>query len=315
MSLTAKKRHIISLNDLSDEELSMIVNRGLDHANGTLKGVQSLKGLVVGIYFRKTSTRTRTSFSAAALRLGASIISYNAHDLQENTGETIEDTARVLSMMLDGFVARTAGPQKEMEIFASQGNMAVINAMSQEEHPTQALADLTTMLQHFGHIDGLRILYLGEGNNTATALALSLSRFRNTCVYFCTPPGYGIPEQTMQEAQNYASQHGSFISEQHTINNLPGEFDIIYTTRWQTTGTTKPTPDWRAVFAPFKVTQMLMDKYPGAIFMHDLPAHREEEVDAAVLDGPRSIAFKQAGNKLNGACAALEWCLNPGLFS
>lgn len=315
MPLTTNKRHIISLNDLSDHELSVIINRGLDHANGVLTGSQSLQGLVVGIYFRKTSTRTRTSFSAAALRLGAAIISYNAHDLQENTGETIEDTAQVLSMMLDGFVARTAGPQKEMEIFAAQRNMAVINAMSQEEHPTQALADLTTMLQHFGNIQGLRILYLGEGNNTATALALSLTRFRNTCVYFCTPPGYGIPEQTMQAAQIHAAKHGSFISEQHTMNNLPEEFDIIYTTRWQTTGTTKPTADWREVFAPFKVTQLLLDKYPGAIFMHDLPAHREEEVEATVLDGPRSIAFKQAGNKLNSACAALEWCLSPGLFS
>jgi ornithine carbamoyltransferase len=309
-----KRRHLISLNDLSDEALFQIIDRGLAYANGSIKDPKTLQGLVVGIYFRKTSTRTRTSFSTAALRLGAGIISYNQHDLQENTGESIEDTAKVLSMMLDGFVARTAGPQAEMEIFAAQKNMGVVNAMSEDEHPTQALADLTTMLQHFGDLSGLRILYMGEGNNTATALALALTRFQGTHTIFCTPPEYGIPRQTLLRAQKYAATHNSFISEQHTVDNLPGEVDIIYTTRWQTTGTSKHTSDWREVFAPFKVSQELLDKYPNAIFMHDLPAHREEEVSASVLDGPRSIAFKQAGNKLNSACAVLEWSLRPDLF-
>lgn len=310
----ANRRHLISLNDLSDEDLSQLVQRGLGYANGAIKDSLTLQGLVIGIYFRKTSTRTRTSFSSAALRLGANIISYGPNDLQENTGETIEDTARVLSMLLDGVVARTAGTREEMDILASHRNMAVINAMTQDEHPTQALADLTTMLQHFGDLSGLRILYLGEGNNTATALALSVTRFPGTQLFFCTPPGYGVPADTMLLAQRHAGTHGSSISEQHTMENLPNDIDIIYTTRWQTTGTSKPDLNWREVFAPFKVSQKLMDKYPNAIFMHDLPAHREEEVEALVLDGPKSIAFKQAGNKLNSACAVLEWCLKPGNF-
>jgi ornithine carbamoyltransferase len=314
MSTITKKRHLISLNHLSDEDLSQLINRGLDHANGTAQNPKTLQGFAVGIYFRKTSTRTRTSFSSAALRLGASIISYNQHDLQENTGESIEDTTRVLSMMLDGFVARTAGPQEEMEIFASQRSMAVINAMSQDEHPTQALADLTTMAQYFGDLSGLRILYLGEGNNTATALALSVPRFPGTRLYFCTPPGYGIPEETMLLAKKQAEIHGTFISEDHDMNNLPEKIDVVYTTRWETTGTVKHTSDWREVFQPFKVSQKLLDRYPKAIFMHDLPAHREVEVEACVLDGPRSIAFKQAENKMHSACAVLEWCLNPGCF-
>lgn len=308
------RRNLISLSDLSDEDIYQIIDRGLSYANGTVKNEHLLNGLIVGIYFRKTSTRTRTSFSSAALRLGAQIISYGPNDLQENTGETIKDTANVLSMMLDGIVARTAGSRREMEILGSHKSMAVINAMSEDEHPTQALADLTTMLQHFGNISGLRILYLGEGNNTATALTLSLPRFSGTELFLYTPPGYGIPKETMIKAEKYSASHGSFIKESHIIENLPKDIDIIYTTRWQTTGTNKSNPNWREVFAPFKVSKELLDKYPNAVFMHDLPAHRGEEVDSVVLDGIKSIAFKQAGNKLHSACAILEWCLIPDSF-
>lgn len=309
--MITNRRHLISLNTLSDQELSQLVHRGLSYANGVIKDHLPLQGLIIGIYFRKTSTRTRTSFSSAALRLGAQIISYGPNDLQENTGETLQDTAKVLSMMLDGVVARTAGTQKEMETIASYENMAVINAMTENEHPTQALADLTTMLQHFGNLSGLRILYLGEGNNTATALALSVPRFHGTQLFFRTPPGYGIPKETLLSAQRQAEIHGSIVVEQHDMENLPENIDVIYTTRWQTTGTTKIDVNWKEIFEPFKVSQKLLDKYPNAIFMHDLPAHRDEEVDASVLDGHRSIAFKQAGNKLHSACAVLEWCLNP----
>lgn len=216
--------------------------------------------------------------------------------------------------MLDAIVARTAGPREEMEILGSHKNMAIINAMSEDEHPTQALADLTAILQHFGNISGLRILYLGEGNNTATALALSLPRFCGTELYLCTPSGYGIPKKIMINAQKQAILHGSIISESHTLKNLPKDIDIIYTTRWQTTGTNKLNPNWRNTFAPFKVSRELLNRYPNAIFMHDLPAHRGEEVDAEVLDGSKSIAFKQAGTKLNSACAVLEWCLMPDNF-
>lgn len=309
--MITNRRHLLSLNNLSDQELSQLVHRGLSYANGVMKGHLPLQGLIVGIYFRKTSTRTRTSFSSAALRLGAQIISYGPNDLQENTGESPEDTAKVLSMMLDGVVARTAGSQKEMETIASYESMSVINAMSEDEHPTQALADLTTMMQHFGNLSGLRVLYLGEGNNTATALALSIPRFAGTQLFFHTPPGYGIPESTLLFAQEQAKAHGSTVVEHHHMENLPEDIDVIYTTRWQTTGTVKLDSNWREIFEPFKVSQKLLDKYPNAIFMHDLPAHRDEEVDASVLDGPRSIAFKQAGNKLHSACAVLEWCLNP----
>ncbi|GAA0517463.1 ornithine carbamoyltransferase [Saccharopolyspora subtropica] len=299
---------LISLADLGLGEIREIVQRGVEFSRGE-RSAEPLAGAVVGIYFRKTSTRTRTAFSAAALRLGARIISYGPGDLQLNTGETIEDTAQVLSRMLDGLVCRTAGSTEELRALAEPPGMAVINAMSAHEHPTQALTDLTTIQRHLGGIDGIRVLYVGEGNSTAVALALSLTRFERTELHLRTPPGYGLAPAVREQAERYAAESGSVLRETHDMAELPSDVDIVYTTRWQTTGTTKPDPDWRRTFAPFQVNEQLLDGYPNAWFMHDLPAHRGEETTAAVLDGPRSIAFDQAGDKMHSAMAVLEWAL------
>lgn len=303
-------QHLISLTDLSYTDLCQIIKRGMDFSTGKVETRHLLTGQIIGIYFRKTSTRTRTAFSAAALRMGAQIISYGPNDLQINTGETIEDTANILSNMLDCLVARTAGDCMEMHKFASQNKMPVINAMSANEHPTQALADLTTIMNYFGHIQNMKMLYLGEGNNTAAALALSLTRFPGTELHLRTPKGYGLKPEVFQMAQQYAQVSGAKIIESHDPLDLPSDIDIIYTTRWETTGTSKEDTHWRDAFQPFMVTRPLMDLYPSAIFMHDLPAHRGEEVEAEILDGPASIAFMQAKNKMFSAMAVLEWCFN-----
>jgi len=305
-------RHLVSISDLTDGDLQRLVRRGVDYADGRVAArYRPLDGRVVAVYFRRTSTRTRTGFSSGALRLGAQLVSYGPHDLQENTGETIEDTTRVLAAMLDGLVARTTGTTAELRALASQDRMAVINAMSAAEHPTQALADLTTLWQRFGGVEGLRLLYLGEGNNTAAALALALARWRGVELDLRTPPGYGLDETILRAAEADARRHGAAVVERHDTAGLPSAVDAVYTTRWQTTGTTKPDPGWRTVFAPFRVDEALMGRYPDAVFMHDLPAHRGEEVAGAVLDGPASIAFVQAENKLHSAMAVLEWCLCP----
>ncbi|MGC5052954.1 ornithine carbamoyltransferase [Micromonospora sp. DT48] len=303
---TRPVRHLLSIRDLTDEDLYSIVARGAAFAAGERGG--PLAGQVVGAYFMKTSTRTRTAFTSAALRLGASVIQYGPHDLQTNTGETSEDTGRVLSGMLDVLVARTAGDPAEMRAWAAQDRMSVINAMSAEEHPTQAMTDLTTLLRQFGRIEGLRLLYVGEANNTATALALALTRIPGVELELRTPPGYGLPEQILADATRQAAISGASIVERHHMTDLPGDLDAIYTTRWQTTGTNKPDPHWRRTFAPFRVEQELWRRSPNAVFLHDLPAHRGEEVTAEVLDGPASIAFTQAENKLYSAMAVLDWC-------
>lgn len=300
-------RHLLSISDLDDNDLEHLVRRGAEFSAGSVSPAEPLRGLVIGIYFRKTSTRTRTAFSTGALRLGAQIVSFGPGDLQENTGETVEDTAAVLSGMLDVLVARTSGRQAEMAVFAGQRRMAVVNAMSAEEHPTQALTDLTTMTRRFGDVSGLRVLYVGEGNNTASALTLALSRFTNTELHLRTPPGYGLDARFLHEAQVAAKRSGAKVLERHDMTDLP-PVDVVYTTRWQTTGTTKPDPAWRTVFAPFQVDGAVLAASQDAVFMHDLPAHRGEEVTAEVLDGQASIAFAQAENKFHSARAVLEWC-------
>jgi ornithine carbamoyltransferase len=300
-------RHLISIDDLTDDDLNWIVDRGVQHAAGDRAGDRTLRDMVVGVLFRATSSRTRTAFSAGALRLGAQLITYGPNDLQENTGESAEDTGDVLSRMLDVLVVRTPQGDAELRSYASQQRMAVINAMSSSEHPTQALADLTTLAARFGRIEDLTILYVGEGNNTASALTLALSRFPGIRLSLRTPAGYGVESSFLERAAISAKQSGAVIEQRHDLADLPAA-DVVYTTRWQTTGTSKPDPDWRTAFDPFQVNEHLMARCPGAIFMHDLPAHRGEEVTAGVLDGPLSIAFDQAKNKYHSARAVLQWC-------
>jgi ornithine carbamoyltransferase len=206
----------------------------------------------------------------------------------------------VLATMLDALVVRAVLDSAGLSAF-SAGGMAVVNAMSSDEHPTQAIGDLATMQQRFGGLEGLRVLYMGEGNSTAVALCHALRRYAGVELFLRTPAEYGLPVSVPADG----------IDERHDMDvaGLPGEIDVVYTTRWQTTGTSKRHDDWRDRFAPYQVNEGVMDRYPGAFFMHDLPAHRGDEVTGAVLDGPRSIVIPQAANKLYSAMAALEWCL------
>jgi ornithine carbamoyltransferase len=309
--MTGPARHLLSIDDLSTGDIREIVEAGARYARRG-PDPRALAGSVAGIHFVRTSTRTRTAFSAGAARLGAAIVTYGPNDLQTATGETVEDTGAVLSRMLDLVVTRTAGPLEQMRGWAAQERMSVINAMSAEEHPTQALADLTTLWHRFGRIDGLRILYLGEGNNTAAALAPALARFEGVLLDLRTPPGFGLDPAVLKRAAETAHATGATIVERHDLDDLPRDVDVVYTTRWQTTGTTKPVPNWRDVFAPFRVDARLWRHSPDAVFMHDLPAHRGEEVTAEVLDGPASIAFDQAEMKMHSAMAVMAWCRRVG---
>lgn len=306
------KRHLLSLISLEPWEISAIVDRAVDMMRNPHDVQKSLAGKAIGIYFSATSTRTRTSFTIGASRLGASVITYGPHDLQTNTGETLQDTARVLAGYLDALVMRTARRIEEMELLAEQENMAIVNAMSDKEHPTQALADLATLKEHFGYLDGLHMLYVGEGNNTAAALALAISKMRGMQLTLLTPEGYGLPPDMLAYAQTSAQKHQARIAQYHDFASLPKDVDVVYATRWQTTGSSKADPCWREYLTPYRVTQALFERVSrpsGTIFMHDLPALREEDVSAELLDGPYSIAFHQAHNKLFGAMAVLEWCI------
>lgn len=311
----APVRHMLSLADLGPAKLARLVDRSVEFAAGRDHGRKPLAGKIVGIYFRGSSTRTRSSFTVGALKLGAQTVTYGPNDLQLVTGETIEDTARVLAGYLDALVIRTNNSIAEMRALAEQGEMAVINAMSENEHPTQAIADLSTIKEKFGRLEDIHLLYLGEGNNSATALALAVAQTPGMKVTFITPEGYGMPEPLLDQARQLAGRHGASIASHHSMDELPEGVDAVYTTRWQTMGVTHADPNWRDRFWPYSVTPALMarvSKPGGTIFLHDLPAVRGEDVHDEVLDGPQSLAWRQARHKMFGAMAVLEWCLDSG---
>jgi ornithine carbamoyltransferase len=304
--------HLLSLADLGAKNLARLIDRSVKFASSHGVTQKSLAGKIVGIYFRKPSTRTRSSFTVGALKLGAQIVAYGPDDLQLVTGETIEDTARVLSGYIDALVIRTNDSIAEMIALADQNEMAVINAMSNNEHPTQAIADLSTIKEHFGRLEGIHVLYLGEGNNTAVALALAIAQTPGMRVTFVTPEGYGIPEPLIERAHKLARPHGARIEHHHSMDKLPRKVDAVYTTRWRTMGVPHADPNWIDKFWPYSVTPKVMaevSKSNGTIFLHDLPSVRGEDVHEEVFNGPQSLTWRQARHKLFGAMAVLEWCL------
>ena len=308
-----KNRSLISMADLTVSDVEKIVARSVVLSEGAQGKVNSATDASIGVLFGITSTRTRTSFALGAQRLGASCIQYGPGDLQLNTGETMSDTIKVLNGYLDVLVVRDKLDSTQLRDIASESGLAVVNAMSFDEHPTQALTDLAVMNKHFGSLDGKKILYVGEGNSTATALALAVSRLPGVELYLGTPAGFGIPQPIMNQVEIWCADYGGKVVEDHELTSFPEkQMDVVYATRWQTTGTEKPDPEWRQKFQPFYVDSALMDRFSHperGVFMHDLPAHRGEDVSAAVLDGPSSIAFMQAHQKLFTGMAVLEWCL------
>jgi len=301
--------------------LSSLVHRTREEvADLTARGVQyfregpvgcPLAGRCVGIWFQMTSTRTRTAFTVATVRLGGTPITFGPNDLQIATGETEEDTARVMGSMLDGIVVRSTGSSSDLERLQSSAGVPVVNAMSSDEHPTQGLCDLATLALHLGPLNGRRVLYVGEGNNSASALARAAALTPGLHVRLVVPPSYGLDEAIVRDADLQARVAGGSISQDHDVAGLDGGYDAVYTTRWQTTGTSKADPGWRSQFEPYRVDAALMERMPGAIFLHDLPAHRGDEVTGEVLDGPRSVAWDQARMKLYSAMAVLEHVIGP----
>ena len=305
-----RRRHVLSVLDLSPGEVLYLCRRALRIKHAP-RDPRTLDGRTVGVYFRKTSTRTRTGFMVGAGRLGATVVYFGPGDLQTNTGETLEDTARTLAGYLDVLVMRTNEGVDEMRTFAAHPSMSVVNALSSDEHPTQALTDLTTILEHFGRFDGVHVLYCGEGNKSAAALALAVGRIPGMRLTLATPEGYGLDPAVLARARTLAAESGAAVEETHDAHGLPVGVDVVYTSRWQEMGVSKPDPEWRTAFHPFRVTRELMERVSGerpAMFMHDLPAVRGEDVDDEVLDGAHSLAWVQAQHKMFSAMAVMEWC-------
>lgn len=297
---------LITLAELSPQQLAARVTRACTLYQDRHAHDRPLAGRVAGVLFQLTSTRTRTAFTTGAMRLGADVITYGPQDLQLNTGETIADTGRVFAAMLDLLVARISGPSTDLRALSAEGRLSVVNALSNDEHPTQAITDLAALQRHYGSLDGLRLLYVGDGNSTAAALSRALATVPGAQAWFWCPDGYRVPATVMRESRQVAAACGACIIEVSDPNELPAEMDAVYTTQWQTTGTPKSDPHWREVFRPLHVDRQFLQRWPDAVVMHDLPARRGEEISGEVLDGPRSIAWMQAAMKLPAAMAVLE---------
>jgi ornithine carbamoyltransferase len=307
-------RHLLSIADLEQADFQQLIRESAGFARDSHSTAPRLARRCIGVYFRKPSTRTRTSFIVGTVRLGGFPVVYGPADLQVSTGESIGDTVRVLSGYLDALVIRSAADAAELRTMAAIDRLPIVNAMTADEHPTQAISDLAMLTRHFGTLEGLRLLYAGEGNNTAASLALAVSRVAGMELVLLTPQGYGLAPAVSRCAAALAQRFGGRIAELHEIPARAEPFDVLYTTRWQTTGTEKHDPIWRERFAPFRVDQAMMGRFGDpsrTVFMHDLPAVRGEDCDTATIDGRRSIAFEQAHQKLYTAMAVLDWCIQP----
>ncbi|GAA2412840.1 ornithine carbamoyltransferase [Streptomyces pulveraceus] len=303
-------RNLISLADLTPSELDRIVRRAVAFGRDGIVP-KPLAGRQVGLYFRKSSTRTRTSFWSAATRLGADVITFGPNELQLSTGETVEDTAQVLGQYLDALVVRTNGDVEEIRRLGSSEDLAVVNALSLDEHPTQAIADLATLTEEFGSLDGLHLLVVGEGNSSGAALALAAALTPGLRVTLLCPRGYEVPKETLDLAAELSGDK-ALVSQVVTADEVEGLVDAVYTSRWQTMGVTKENPDWIRDFDGFQIDRAFLDRFSGprTVFLHDLPAVRGEEVTDEVLDGPSSRAWRQAHHKMTAAAAVLEWCVS-----
>jgi ornithine carbamoyltransferase len=302
-------RHFVDLFDITPGEARLLLDRAIelkaeDHAG---RRPPRLSGRILGLIFEKPSLRTRVSFESAISRLGGNAIFLRGKDVGIGVRESIQDFARVVSQYVDALAIRTFA-HSTVEDLARYSSIPVINALSDAAHPCQAMADLLTVEELRGSIEGARIVFVGDGNNVARSLALA-SALSGASFVLAAPEGYEFPSsfQTAFQAR--------FPAIPLVVQNDPrvaaAGADVIYTDVWASMGQENEADARREIFAPFQVNESLMKlAKPDALFLHCLPAHRGEEVASEVLDGPRSRIIPQAANRLYFQMALLDWLLD-----
>lgn len=298
------KKDILTLWDLSRKDIRSLFALAAEMKDREKHGIvsTSLAGRVLGMLFDKHSTRTRVSFEAAMNKLGGSVIYMSAGDMQIARNEPVKDTARVLSGYIDALVIRTYS-QQLIEEYAQHASIPVINALSDLYHPCQVLSDLQTIVECKGGLDGLRIVWVGDGNNVANSWINAAAILGLDLVLAC-PEGYQ-PEAVILER---ARKEGTG---KLTVTTDPREAtagaDVIYTDVWASMGQEKEQEKRRNAFLPFQVNEDLVAAAdPEVLVMHCLPAHRGEEITEAVLEGPRAVVWTQAENKMHMHKALLQ---------
>jgi ornithine carbamoyltransferase len=301
-------KHLTSLDDLTPDEFGEILDTAAELKAKFHKGERPplLAGAVLALVFEKPSLRTRISFEAAMTHLGGASIFLSGSDAGLNGRESLADVARVLSSYSDAIVLRTFS-QQLIEDFAQLAACPVINGLSDERHPCQALTDLMTIRERFGSLAGRRLVFVGDGNNVARSLAIATA-YAGMSMTLCTPPGYEL------DAAFITNLNKRVPATDFTLVNDPAkavrEADVVYTDVWASMGQEAEADKRSRVFAAYQVNAALMAKAPAeCVFMHDLPARRGLEVTDEVLDGPQSIAFEQAENRMHLAKGLLAWLL------
>jgi ornithine carbamoyltransferase len=298
------KRNFLRLWDFTKEEIDAIIERAINLKAGSDVPKCPLIGKSIGLLFEKPSTRTRISFEVGIYQLGAQPIYMRPSEIQLGRGETIDDTARVLSRYLDAIVIRTFEHERLIR-FSSASDIPVINGLSDLHHPCQALADLMTIKEKKDRLTGLKVAYIGDGNNVANSLIEAAGRMGFSLNVAC-PEGYEPDAEVLEEAR---SGEGEIIILRDPIE-AAGRADVIYTDVWVSMGQEAEKDKKKKRFQPYQVnTQLIGCAKKDVIVMHCLPAHRGEEITDEVMDGPSSVVFDQAENRLHAQKALLEMLL------
>jgi ornithine carbamoyltransferase len=294
----------LSIDDLTAEELTGLLDRAAD-LKADRRASNALTGKTVAMVFEKPSTRTRISFEVAIAELGGHPLPLSSAELQLGRGETIEDTGRILSGYVQGVVVRTF-EQERLERLADAATIPVINALSDLEHPCQALADLLTIREQRGGLAGTKLTYVGDGNNVAHSLLLA-GALAGMHVTVATPPGYDPIPQIAKRAQEIAEDTGGSVTLTHEAPEAVRGADAVYTDVWASMGKEREADERRLIFAPYQLNAVLLGRAArDAIVLHCLPAHRGEEITDEVIDGPQSVVWQQAENRLHTQKALLE---------
>jgi len=299
-------RHFLSLLDLSPGEARTLLQRAreLKHMVRNRELFEPLKNRTLGMIFEKSSTRTRVSFEAGMTQLGGHAIFLSPRDTQLGRGEPIEDSARVLSRMVDAVMIRTF-EQEKLELFASYSQVPVINGLTDRFHPCQLVADMLTYVEHRGEIRGRKVAWIGDGNNMCHSYVNAARLFDFELRIGC-PEGFRPDPEVLAEATDRCTVMHDPMAAAESV-------DLVVTDVWASMGQEQEQKEREQAFASFQVNEALMENAADdALFMHCLPAHRGEEVSAEVIDGPRSVVWDEAENRLHAQKALLELLLVGG---
>lgn len=297
------KRDFLTLWDLSSEEIDILLKRAIEFKSGKDANKCPLIGKSIGLLFEKASTRTRVSFEVGIYQLGAQAIYMNPKDIQLGRGETIHDTAKVLSRYLDAIVIRTFSHGTLIE-FASNSSIPVINGLSDLHHPCQAIGDLMTILEKKGRLKGIRLAYIGDGNNVANSLIEAASRMEMDMAIAC-PEGCEPDLDVLERARAEAESEILILRDPR---EAAGMVDVVYTDVWVSMGQEKEAEEKKRKLKDYQVNSRLIScAKKDAIVLHCLPAHRGEEITDDVIDSPQSVVLDQAENRLHTQKALLEF--------